>query len=325
MSSLFEAYGLARSQSQSQSPEDEPPCLVNTSIKPPTKTSSKNSDLQSVGLGPNQTQIVNLLEPVRELEWSSGVAKEPKDAEQRSAALLYCRGEAVEPCSQCARQTPWSKCVVFPIYQNRSMYTHACSNCIFQHRGVRCDHRLAFEKQGGKVWDPKVTVDIVARGGLRQVLAEEATRSASPSETAVATDTSTSPITQKRKLAPMPTESVSESPAQRQIQLSLRTTTESETESSAQRQVMPSPKKPRLSAHLLPVSQPLRAKSAFDGEYLPWPVTPAAWNDPIHLRSIINDLKLFAAIAEARLKNLETPMSLAEYWEQEAAKLSGDK
>lgn len=75
-----------------------------------------------------------------------------------------------------------------------------------------------------------------------------------------------------------------------------------------------------------PSNCPERAprKSAFDGERLSWPVSPADWNDSGKLRSIAKDLKSFLHITTTRIASLEADRfrsSSSEYWDQEAAKL----
>ncbi|KAL4869590.1 hypothetical protein BDV12DRAFT_196220 [Aspergillus spectabilis] len=165
------------------------------------------------------------------------------------------------------------------------MYSHACTGCLYYHKANTCSHRLEFEKQGGQSWDPTITDAMVARGGLRHVLAQETASSTSP------VHTTPTPLPQKRKLIAELTE--------------------------VHAQTYTTPKKPRLST---PRPQ---AKSAFDGESLPWPVPPSAWNDLDKLHSITKDLKSFLAITETRVANLEAEsarISAEEYWEREAAK-----
>lgn len=130
---------------------------------------------------------------------------------------------------------------------------------------------------------------VVAHGGLRKVMAKEA------QDPTFSTDGNPPIVTKKRK--------------------------EREASTENQAQASLTPKKPRLS------SGSPRERSAFDGESLPWPVSPTSWNNPSKLRSIMKDLKSFAQITEVRIPKLEAErkrMSSTEYWNQEAADLFSD-
>ncbi|KAI9376457.1 hypothetical protein BJX61DRAFT_538835 [Aspergillus egyptiacus] len=288
MSSLFEAYGLTKRLT----PEDDLPPRLNPSREDAIEVALKEVNVTS--LGPIQSQVVSLLEPVRELDWISGNPKELKTTEARTAALLYRRGESVSPCQRCERGGPWSACVVFPVYNKQSMWLYACANCLYYHRATGCSHRHSFEEQGGQPWDTGATSHteldesaIVSREGLRYVLAEEG-RKPVPRPLAVAQPV----IPRKNKEHPE--------------------------ESKEQALSQPVLKHPRLSGARR------TSRSAFDGETLPWPVPPSAWKDLAQLRSIVNDWKSFIRIAEARITRLEIKqeqMSSAEFWEKEAAKL----
>ncbi|OJJ00924.1 hypothetical protein ASPVEDRAFT_82474 [Aspergillus versicolor CBS 583.65] len=283
MASLFEFYGLTRRQC----PEDNTLARRETSSKRAVEDVGKDTQIGS--LGPTQSQIVSLLETVRELDWSDLNAKELRSNTQRIAAELHRRGEAVTPCEQCTRGGAWDTCVVFPVYKGRSVSSYACSNCIHRHRGNRCSHRQAFEDQGGQPWDIKITAQVVAHGGLRKVMAKES------QDPTFSINGDPPIVTKKRK--------------------------EREASTENQAQVPVTPKKPRLS------SGSPRERSAFDGESLPWPVSPTSWNNPIKLRSIMKDLKSFAHITEVRIAKLEAErkrMSSTEYWNQEAADLFSD-
>ncbi|RDW87139.1 DUF3716 domain-containing protein [Aspergillus mulundensis] len=285
MSSLFEEYGLALHQTQ----DNDSPRSINHSNKRAIENASKEIGKNS--LSPTQSQVASLLERVRELDWTTKIARELKTEAQRSAALLHCRGKSVEPCSHCAQGGPWSTCVVFPVYQGQSMYSYACSNCVYYHRAIKCSHRQAFEAQGGRNWDPAITESIVANGGLRSVLTKDHNNIAPVMKV-------TSPaVPKKRKQS-----AECAAPSQAQTQMQANTTQ------------IATPKK----------TIRLQSKSAFDGEKLPWPVSPASWNDPIKLRSAIKDLETFTQIAKKRVARLDEEceaMSTADFWNQEAAKL----
>ncbi|KAL4962208.1 uncharacterized protein BDV14DRAFT_203027 [Aspergillus stella-maris] len=85
MSSLFEAYGLARSQNPDG--KADAPLLLNSSQKQdrevaPTDPASSNSV---------QSQLVALLDPVRELDWAANASRWLKTKQQRSASILHTR------------------------------------------------------------------------------------------------------------------------------------------------------------------------------------------------------------------------------------------
>ncbi|KAL4792253.1 hypothetical protein BDV19DRAFT_392254 [Aspergillus venezuelensis] len=262
MSSLFETYGLARSQSSNG--KAGAPLLLNSSQKQnlevaPTDLASSNSV---------QSQLVAPLEPVRELDWAANASRGLKIKQQRSESILHARGEAVEPRSQCRKGGDWVSCILSPVYNGLSMYSYACSNSVYNHKGIDCTHRKAFEKKGGQIWDHLLNDGIIAKGGLRAVLAKG------------------------RK---HPT-----------------------TNANSQTQIQ-HPSKASSSCAIHP-----QVKSAFNREILPWPVTPASWNDRAKLEKIIEDLKRFAIMAEKRLAELEPAhdgMNLAEFWDHEAARL----
>lgn len=127
---------------------------------------------------------------------------------------------------------------------------------------------------------------IVAHGGLRNVMSKES------QDPTFSIGGNSPTVTRKRK--------------------------EREPSTENQTQTQTTPKNSSLSS----VSP--RAKSAFDGESLPWPVSPTSWNNPSKLRSIMKDLKSFAHITEVRIAKLEAErkrMSSTDYWNQEAAEL----
>lgn len=134
------------------------------------------------------------------------------------------------------------------------------------------------------------TSQVVAHGGLRKVMAKES------QDPTFSIDGTPPVLTKKSK----------------------------EREASAENQphAPVTPKKSRRSS-----DSPL-ARSAFDGECLPWPVSPTSWNNPNKLRSIMKDLKSFAHITEVRIAKLEAErkrMSSTDYWNQEAAELFSDE
>ncbi|KAL2864332.1 DUF3716 domain-containing protein [Aspergillus lucknowensis] len=184
MSALFAAYGLARGNS----PSPDQPRRDETSPDRGVRDTINEIDAPDLPRSACDDRLIQLLSPVRPLDWDNGLARELKDKRQRTAALLQCRGVAIAACSHCQHRGPWKSCVVFPTYKNQSMWSSACANCIFHHKGVHCSHRHAFEAQSGQPWDVKLP----ARGGLHCVLTREP-------NSAMSAGTSTKSMTIKRK------------------------------------------------------------------------------------------------------------------------------
>ncbi|KAL5332837.1 hypothetical protein BJX70DRAFT_404181 [Aspergillus crustosus] len=255
MSSLFEAYGLTRQSTETDTPQPE--STEEHTVK----------EKETKGLSPAQSQLVSLLEPIRELDWNVDIPSRLSGRE-RSAALLYRRGESVDPCAHCKRKNPWSSCVVFPIYNEKSMFYHACASCLYYHKANSCSLRLEFEEQGGQAWDSALTEAVRSRGGLRRVLDDETTITTAP---------------------PAPMQATLSPKAQKRIAV-----TEN---AEPQTQTLTTTKKPRVSTPVVSSPRP-QVKSRFDGDTLRWPVTPTAWNDVGKLNFIAKDLKSFLAITE---------------------------
>ncbi|KAL3457917.1 hypothetical protein BJX64DRAFT_292676 [Aspergillus heterothallicus] len=269
-----------------------------------SKSSSKAITKEALnGQTPEQIELVALLpqgKPNRLSRDPSSI--ELKPVNQRTAALLYRRGSAISPCTQCGPDRTWNSCVVAPIYKGRSMFGHACANCVFKNDAAHCSHREAFMAGGGQI-------EIIARGGLYTVLKEEA---------------SGSPL----KLVNMSTPSATDSQTRSvKIKAQKKATT---TGRKPRKRLPKTPKTLKTQPAASPVGDDSGdPSSALDGQYVPWSVLHTEWNNLASLRSIVDDMKFFTAMADARIAELEssTPAiehaSSYDFWNAEVAKLFG--
>ncbi|KAJ0413828.1 hypothetical protein BJY00DRAFT_49003 [Aspergillus carlsbadensis] len=71
---------------------------------------------------------------------------------KRTAAVLHRRGVvAAQPCRVCQSSVgsrAWQSCVVSPTVDGTVFQRGSCSNCLFNHRGYACSHRLDLESAG---------------------------------------------------------------------------------------------------------------------------------------------------------------------------------
>ncbi|PWY93249.1 hypothetical protein BO94DRAFT_573403 [Aspergillus sclerotioniger CBS 115572] len=118
--------------------------------------------------------VAMVLEAVRLIEWweENGVPmmRKIKSREATSASVLYHRGVEVPPCTRCERLGPFARCIIAPVYREKSIHRAACSNCIFYHHGTYCSHREKFQVTTKKDWNAEDTEHVLAAGGLRAAL-----------------------------------------------------------------------------------------------------------------------------------------------------------
>ncbi|KAL3469352.1 hypothetical protein BJX99DRAFT_252065 [Aspergillus californicus] len=281
MEFILLSYGLSRSRT----PTPDYPLRLESARN--RAIQEAKGEIGEIPQGAINEQLISLLEPLRELDRTSAIAREILTTRELSSTLLQRRGDMVNPCRQCKIRSPWKTCVVFPVYNAQSMWSHACSTCTFYHKGNECSHRQAFEDQGGRLWDLLITDTIIARGGLRSVLAEEPNSATSINTTTFNKGKINTAAPKKRK-----------EPSKSYVDNFPTGVGKTPVKDSA----MPMEATPKQLCLTAGRSEP---KFPIDGQVLPWPVPASAWNDPTQLRCMISVFKHFARIAESRVTELE--------------------